>query len=92
MKDDQGCYVKSPGELPPPAPDSNIDSMLLRGLAALDRLLRVVTMDISTGNPSRETVQNLKDVMGMLEALKKRESETLESMSEEDLLKAADAE
>lgn len=90
LKDANGVYIKeSPEPIPPVTPDLSIDSMLQRGLAAIDRLMRVITIDISSGNPSRETVMNLKDAMGMLESLKKRESEMLGQMSEEDLEKAA---
>lgn len=94
LKDASGAYVKeSPGTSPtlvtPDPPTADIDSMLQRGLAAIDRLMRVITMDISTGAPSRETVMNLKDAMGMLESLKKREAELLDTMSEEELQAAA---
>lgn len=65
--------------------DLSIDSMMQRGLAAIDRLMRCITMDISTGAPSRETVMNLKDCLSMLKDLKEREEGILESMSEEDL-------
>lgn len=70
-------------------PDLSIDSMLQRGLAAIDRLMRVITLDISGGHPSRETVMSLKDCVFMLNTLKEKENELLESMSEEELEKAA---
>lgn len=88
VKDDQGSYIPAPGAPPPPAPDLNLDSMRQRGLAALDRLLRCVTSEVSAGNPSRETVQNLKDILGMINDLKDIERDELSKMSEEDLLKA----
>ncbi len=59
--------------------------MMQRGLAAIDRLMRVITSDISTGTPSRETVMNLKDAMSMLESLKRREEELMANLSDEAL-------
>lgn len=67
------------------SPDPSIDSMLKRGLENLDRLMRVITKDLSTGSPSRETVMNLKDAMSMLQTLKEREEEILEEMTDEEL-------
>lgn len=83
--------------LEPPAPkpdtappDPNIDSMMKRGLESIDRLMRVIYKDISTGAPSRETVMNLKDCMIMLKDLKEREADLLEEMSDEELKKLAE--
>ncbi len=69
--------------------DLDIASMRKRGLAAIDRLMRCITSDISTGNPARETVQNLKDAMTMLNDLKDIEDEALEGKTEEELEKLA---
>lgn len=68
-------------------PDLDIASMRKRGLAAIDRLMRCITSDISSGNPARETVQNLKDAMTMLNDLKDIEDQALEELSEEELEK-----
>lgn len=72
-------------------PDLDIASMRKRGLAAIDRLMRCITSDISSGNPARETVQNLKDAMTMLNDLKDIEDEALKDLSDEDLQRIADS-
>lgn len=89
QKDAQGAYLPPEPVAPEQEPDLDIDSLMKRGLAAIARLMRVITTDISTGCPSRETVQNLKDAMSMLKDLKERETELLESMSDEELEKLA---
>lgn len=84
-KDANGAYLKA--SPPPPSASGalSIDDMMQRGLAAIDRLMRVITSDISTGTPSRETVMNLKDAMSMLESLKRREEELMANLSDEAL-------
>ena len=96
VKDETGAYVKvSPDVLVKPDPvvddgDISIDSLLRRGLANIDRIMRATMEDASTGIPSRESVQNLKDCMTMLHTLKQEERELLESMSTEALQKIVD--
>lgn len=71
-------------------PDTGIDDMLKRGLATIDRIMRSSMMEASTGEPSRESVMNLRDCMNMLTELREKEQEILGKMSDEELEKAAE--
>lgn len=75
---------------PYPTPeDISIDDLMSKGLKAIYGIMRSVNADIAQGSPSRNTVMNLKDVMSILQTLKKEERDILDSMSEEDLEKTA---
>ena len=68
-------------------PDTiSIDSMLNTSLTSLYRILRHITAEITAG-PTRETIQNLKDVVTMLHELKKKEQDLLTEISDEELEK-----
>lgn len=82
---DPSKIQEPPQATEPFSTDVSIDDLLGKGLAALDRLMKVIMMDISTGAPERDTVMNLKDVMAMLHELKKKEKELLENLSDEEL-------
>lgn len=75
--------------LPAIDPDSSIDDILKKGLYQIQCLMRVVSRDIQSGNPHRNTVMNLKDCMAMLMELKKHEQELLDNLSDEELEKLA---
>lgn len=68
-----------------PSTDVSIDSMLLKGLTIIDRMMRIIMMDVSSGSPSRESVMNLKDCMNLLQTMKQNESEILDIMTTEQL-------
>lgn len=93
-KDENGIYVPAKPAAPittPPPPstpelnDIDIDVLLQRGLRAIYGLMRAIEVDIGSGVPSRETVQNLKDANSMLWEFKKKEQEFLDSLSDEQL-------
>lgn len=88
IKDDTGAYVKEPVKTEQvQAPESlitdiSIDNLLQRGLRAIYGIMRALENDIGTGMPSRETVQNLKDINLMLWEFKKKEKEFLDNVSD----------
>lgn len=97
-KNENGVYVKEPKkELEDNLPEAlapskslipaeiSIDDLMRSGLENIWGIMRAIKVDVGTGIPSRETVQNLKDVMAMLKELKKEERDLLESMSDEEL-------
>lgn len=71
--------------LPADSDDISIDSLMMKGLNAINKLMVIIHTDISTMMPSRETIMNLKDCMTMLHELKKKEQDLLDNMSDEDL-------
>ena len=78
--------VKNMGSIESPRGVS-IDDLLFRGLYALDLMLKHLLHEVTTHAYTRDTILNLKDVMGMLQELKKKESELIDNMSEEDIKK-----
>lgn len=70
--------------------DLSIDGLMQEGLAAIHGIMTACRREAANGNPSRESVQNLKDAMSMLHQLKEKEAELLSEMSDEDLAKAAE--
>lgn len=79
-------FSRPPETEPVVYPDEiTIDNLLKRGLQDLYGLMRAIRIDINTGAPSRETVQNLKDAMSMLHDLKKKEEAVLDEMTDEEL-------
>lgn len=90
-KDPNGIYTPvpptKPAEIDPIQHDISIDDLMTRAIQDIYGILRAIRLDIGTGAPSRETVQNLKDCLTMLSDLKKREKELLDSMSDEELKK-----
>lgn len=93
QKDENGIYVRVSPPVAPSAPltnetprtDVTIDELMARGLANIERLMRVISIDISGGTPERNTVMNLKDCMAMLQTLKEHESALLEDATDEQL-------
>ena len=79
------------GPVPPKkksqASDISVDDLLKGGLQAIKGIMKVVSQEINTGMPSRDTVMNLRDCMNMLYELKKKEKEFLDSMTDEELEK-----
>lgn len=95
VKDSKGSFLPP---LPPvkveapkeeAIPDTiSIDNMLNTSLTSLYRILRHINGEISSpAGPTRETIQNLKDVMTMLHELKKKEQDLLNEISDEELEK-----
>lgn len=82
-KDASGAYTVQ-------AKDLSIDGLMKEGLAALHGVMTACRREAANGNPSRESVQNLKDAMTMLHQLKEQEKDLLESMSDEELAKASE--
>lgn len=75
---------------PIPLPDDiSIDDLMSRGLKAMYGIMRSVNADAASGAPSRNTVMNLRDLMAILQTLKKEEKDILSAMSVEDLEKIA---
>ncbi len=92
MKNEDGAYQASSSIIQEesvsdstPSTDVSIDSMLLKGLTIIDRMMRIIMMDVSSGSPSRESVMNLKDCMNLLQTMKQNESEILDIMTTEQL-------
>lgn len=93
-KDENGIFTKDKEVLPPIitvkeplVTDISIDELLQRCLRSIHGLMRAIEVDIGSGDPSRDTVMNLKDVSNLLWDFKKKEQEFLEGISEEDLEK-----
>lgn len=88
QKDAQGAYIPSISgdvNIKPALTDLSIDQLLNKGLLAIQRVVEAALKDASTGCPQREHVMNLKDCMGMLHELKKKEQELLDEMDEDEL-------
>lgn len=90
VKDSNGVYVKTSPVLPAPTTelmhtDVSIDQLMSNGLLAIQRIITCVLKETSLGEPSRESVMNLKDCMTMLHELKKKEAELLENMTDDEL-------
>ena len=68
----------------------SIDSILKQQLAGLDRLTKHLVGQISAGNITKETPQQLATCIKVTMELKAAENELLESMSDEELEKKAD--
>lgn len=83
VKDESGAYRREESEV-------SIDSLLSEGLASIHQVMERIKFEVRDGvSISRNTVMNLKDVMTLLHALKEKEADLLEEMSDEELEKAA---
>ena len=78
VKDDSGAYVVQ-------GKDLSIDSLMQEGLAAIHGVMQACRREAANGNPSRESVMNLRDVMAMLKTLKESEAELMEQLTDEEL-------
>lgn len=67
--------------------DVSIDDLMSKGLKAMYGIMRVVNAEVESGAPSRNTVMNLKDVMSILQVLKKDERDVLDALSVPELEK-----
>lgn len=83
VKDDSGAYVVQ-------GKDLSIDTLMQEGLAAIHGVMQACRREAANGSPSREAVQNLKDVMSMLHQLKEKEAEILEELTDEQLKNKAE--
>jgi hypothetical protein len=89
-KNSDGQYEKV--KTPEPEPlslrtDVSIDSLLNKGLLAIERTMKNLATKSCGPGLEREDVMNLKDLMVMLSDLKEKEQDVLESMSDEELKK-----
>lgn len=91
-KDSSGAYLPvgpaAPSEKPAIHKDLSVDDLLKQGLLGIQRVLRGIMHEIAQAEPSppeREIVMSLKDTMAMLHELKKKESELLEDLTDEQL-------
>lgn len=76
-----------------PLPDDSqlsIDSMQKDGLRAIYGVMRACLAESRLPQPSREAVQNLKDVLVLLRELKELEEDVAEKLSDEELERLAD--
>lgn len=71
-------------------PHASVDTNIQHAYVAVQYLLARIKKDVQSGNYNRETVTSLKDCLGMLFDLKKREDELLENLSKEELEKILD--
>lgn len=85
-KDESGAYVRL---REPTDEELSIDEMLRTALVQIHKLLQVIAIDITSQANDRDTVQSLKDCVSMLNALKEKESDILESMTPEQIEAAA---
>ena len=89
IKDSNGLYVKAREAEPSPPPiidyDLSIDDLRLKGLLAIQRMMKYILEQSVRGLPDRDSVMTLKDCMMMLKDLKKDEDDTLSSLSIEQL-------
>lgn len=90
-KDASGAYIKPPPRPVAPEPDSgitladiSIDNLMQTGLESIYLSMRFIK-DAAKHAPTRENIQNLKDLMAMLRDLKKDEKEILSNMTDEEL-------
>lgn len=81
-KDASGAYVVQ-------AKDLSIDALMQEGLAALHDVMKACRREAANGNPSRESVMNLRDAMAMLKVLKESEKDLIEELTDSDLEKIA---
>ena len=86
-KDENGIYTPKPKASAVDADnvDISIDDLLKVSLQIIKKAMKAVSDDVNTGNPSRESIMNLKDLMSILKDLKKEEKEFLSSLSDEEL-------
>jgi hypothetical protein len=94
IKDSKGQYVKVEVPKPEPVPsrtDVSIDSLLNKGLLAIERTMRHIVERSVHGVLERSDVQNLKDLMVLLQELKEKEDDILNKMTDEELEKIANA-
>jgi len=87
VKDETGSYLKQEPVLD--RPDISVDDLLLRGLNNIDRLMKLISQEIVSGNPSRNIVMSLKDCMTMLHEWKEKEQDILESLPDDKLQEIA---
>jgi hypothetical protein len=78
---------------PPPKPevedkgiiDVSIDSLLRKGLETIYLIMKSCREEAKSMAPSRASVMNLKDCMGMLKDLKAQEDALLDGMTDEQI-------
>jgi hypothetical protein len=75
--------VTKPAEPKPLVTD--IDSLIFIGLQNIARMMESVSSKAKDGIFDREDVQTLKDLMAMLNELKKKQDDLLGQMSDEEL-------
>lgn len=86
-KDRRNDPVEMTPELTTKVSELSIDDLLQKGLQEIRLVLLSINKETMSGVPSREAVMNLRDCMNMLQSLKAKEKEFIDSLSEEDLEK-----
>lgn len=89
-KNASGQYERVAAPEPEPVPvrtDVSIDSLLNKGLLAIERTMKHIVERSVHGVLERQDVQNLKDLMSLLQELKASEKDILDKMSDEELEK-----
>ncbi len=77
--------VTKPQEPNLEADTADIDRLLYKGLMSISRMMNSINTQAKDGTFDRQTVQNLKDIMQMLNDLKKKESDVLDTLTDEEL-------
>lgn len=88
LKDENGIYlpIKPPEKMPGvPEPEKSIDDLLKQGITLIQNAMKHIASQIVAGEVGRETIGSLKDCMIMLHELKKKETEILDTLSDEDI-------
>lgn len=97
LKDEHGVYVNAPVKEPEqvkvqaPDPDLSLDDILKRQLLALNRVTVQLTTRSASGDMTKDEIQSLATCIKVTLELKAKENELLDTLSDEELEKAANA-
>ncbi len=81
-----------PKVVQPPDPkltDISLDELLSKSILILYREIRSLLLESSTGKLCKDSAQSLRDYIKLLNELKEREKDVLESLSDEQLKEIA---
>jgi len=70
----------------------SIDGLLRKALVSIHRMIGILDQEIKDRKHDRNTIQNLKDCVSMLNDLKDKENDILESLTNEALTKIVEDE
>jgi len=83
LKDENGFYT-NPTLVASKEP--SVDALLRDGLTACQSIMDTILLSVRGGQiPERETVMNLKDLMGILQDMKKKQLDATKDASDEEL-------
>lgn len=80
LKDEAGAYIKEPAK-----PPKSIDGLLAEALMNIERIMDTISMKAAARATEREDVQSLKDLVSLLQDMKEKERELLDSLTDEEL-------